>query len=88
MKHAELFSLFGTHRSVYSGKHLFIGSLYSLGTEAGDICDFSDGFSKSRVVIAGAAIPKTLENTSSSLILETVRQGRFEQKRREMFCGI
>ena len=35
---------------------------------------FSDGFSKSRVVIAEAAFPKTSENTSSNLRLKTVRQ--------------
>lgn len=35
---------------------------------------FSDGFSRSRGVIAKAAFPNTSENTSSSLMLETVRR--------------
>ena len=35
---------------------------------------FSEEFSRRRVVIADAALPKTSENTSSNLRLETVRQ--------------
>ena len=35
---------------------------------------FSDGFSRIRAVIVEAALPNTSENTSSNLILETVRQ--------------
>ena len=37
---AELFSLFFTHLSVHSGKHLFIGCFHTFGSEAGNIRDF------------------------------------------------
>ena len=36
---AELFSLFGTHLSVYGGEDLLISRLHAFGTEAGDICN-------------------------------------------------
>ena len=37
---AELFSLFFTHLSVHSGKHLFIGRFHALGSETRNIRDF------------------------------------------------
>ena len=37
---AELFSLFFTHLSVHSGKHLFIGGFHAFGSETRNIRNF------------------------------------------------
>ena len=66
---AELFSLLDTHLSVHRCLAGALMPLVRYGVTAkGSL------LSRRRVVIAEAALPKTSENTSSSLILETVRQ--------------
>ena len=72
---AELFSLLGTQLSVHGDANTCsLVAFMPLVQKPETFVIFSDGFSKSRVVIAEAAFPKTSENTSSRLKLETVRK--------------
>lgn len=69
---AELFSLFSTHLSIHIDLDFSAGALMPLVRYG--VMSKGSLFSSNRVMIAEAALLKTSLNTSSSLMLETVRQ--------------